>query len=54
MSKSLTAVNLLSNGLDADSASMLLKVKEEKPQLQTLCGLTHEETKLDLQQGLGC
>ena len=41
-------VNLLSNRLDADSASMLLEVKGEKPQLQTLCGLTHEETELDL------
>ena len=54
VSKSLTAVNLLSNGLDADSAGMLLKVKGEKPQLQTLCGLTHEETELDLSwKGLG-
>ena len=48
MSKSLTAANLLSNGLDADSASMLLKVKGEKLQLRTLCGLTHEETELHL------
>ena len=33
---------------------MLLKVKEEKPMLRTLCGLTHAETKLDYRnQGLG-
>ena len=25
---------------------MLLKVKEEKPMLRTLCGLTHAETEL--------
>ena len=45
---SLTSVNVLSNKLDVESASMLLKVKAEKPNLRTLCGLTHEETKLDL------
>ena len=51
---SLTAANLLSNSFDVDSAAMLLKIKEEKPQLLTLCGLTHEETKLDLHdKGLG-
>ena len=27
---------------------MLLKVKAEKLNLRTLCGLTHEETELDL------
>ena len=33
---------------------MLLKIKDEKPQLVTLCGLTHEETKIDLfSKGLG-
>eukprot|EP00966_Prymnesium_polylepis_P301399 6963900-Prymnesium_polylepis.1 len=33
---------------------MLLKIKDEKPQLITLCGLTHEETELDLsRKGLG-
>ena len=33
---------------------MLLKIKDEKPQLVTLCGLTHQETELDLsRKGLG-
>jgi len=41
-------VNVLSNQLDVDSADLLLKVKAEKPNLRTLCGLTHEETELDL------
>ena len=51
---SLTRLNLLSNKLDAESAGMLLKVKAEKPTLRTLCGLTHEETQLDLSsKGLG-
>ena len=51
---SLTSVNVLSNKLDMESASMLLKVKAEKPNLRTLCELTHEETKLDLSAvGLG-
>ena len=48
VSKSLTVVNLLTNDLDADSVSMLLKAKEKNPQLKTLCGLAHEETELDL------
>ena len=51
---SLTSVNVLSNKLDVESASMLLKVKAEQPNLRTLCGLTHEETELDLRRkGLG-
>ena len=41
-------MNVLSNQLDVDSADLLLKVKAEKPNLRTLCGLTHEETELDL------
>ena len=45
---SVTSVNVLSNQLDVDSADLLLKVKAEKPNLRTLCGLTHEETELDL------
>ena len=44
---SLTSVNVLSNKLDVQSASLLLKVKAEKPNLRTLCGLTHEETQLN-------
>ena len=46
VSASLTSVNLLKNGLGTEAASMLLKVKEEKPMLRTLCGLTHAETEL--------
>ena len=48
VSQSLTAVNLLSNQFNTDSAAMLLKIKDEKPQLVSLCGLTHEETELNL------
>ena len=43
---SLTSVSLLGNKFDVETASMLLKIKEEKPSLRTLCGLTHEETEL--------
>ena len=43
----LTSVSLLGNYFDMDTASMLLKVKEEKPNLCTLCGLTHDETELN-------
>ena len=33
---------------------MLLQVKQEKPDLRTLCGLTHSETQLDYYfKGLG-
>ena len=45
---SVTSVDVLFNQLDVDSADLLLKVKVEKPNLRTLCGLTHEETELDL------
>ena len=41
-------MNVLSNQLDVESADLLLKVKAEKPNLRTLCGLTHEETELNL------
>jgi len=54
VSASISSVNVLSNKLDEDSAELLLRVKAEKPHLRTLCGLTHEETKLDLSgKGLG-
>ena len=43
---SLTSVNLLGNRFDTKAASMLLKVKEEKPMLRTVYGLTHAETEL--------
>ena len=46
---SLTSVNLLRNEFDTEAASMLLKVKEQKPMLRTLCGLTHAETELNYQ-----
>ena len=48
VSHSLTAANLLSNQFDTEIAAMLLKIKDDKPQLVTLCGLTHQETELDL------
>ena len=47
----LTSVNLLSNKMDAESATMLLKIKAEKPNLCTLCGLTHDETELNYRFG---
>ena len=51
---SVTSVDVLSNELDVESADMLLKVKAEKPNLRTLCGLTHKETELELRyRGLG-
>ena len=50
---SLTSINLLNSWLDTKAASVLLKVKEKKPMLRTLCGLTHAETGLDYRdQGL--
>ena len=51
---SLTSISLLRNKFDTEAATLLLKVKEEKPTLKTLCGLTHEETALDYSyHGLG-
>ena len=44
-SASLTSVSLLGNNFDDETASMLLKVKEEKPTLVTLCGLTPDQTE---------
>ena len=53
-SASVTSVDVLSNRLNVESADLLLKVKVEKPNLRTLCGLTHNETKLNLNgRGLG-
>ena len=45
---SIISVNVLSNKLDVERADLLLKVKDEKPNLRTLCGLTHNETKIEL------
>ena len=54
VTSSVTSVNVLSNQLNMESADLLLKVKAEKPNLRTLCGLTHDETELDLSRcGLG-
>jgi hypothetical protein len=50
---SLSSVNLLKNGIGVDQASALVKIKESKPNLKTLCGFTLEETELDMsKQGL--
>ena len=43
-----TSVSLLYNNFDAETATMLLKVKEEHTALKTLCGFTHNEINLDL------
>ena len=54
VSASLTSVSLLGNKFDNESASMLLKVKEEKPALITLCGLMPDQTQVDFSnRGLG-
>ena len=50
---SLSSVNLLKNGIGVDQANALVKIKEAKPNLKTLCGFTLEETELDMsKQGL--
>lgn len=41
---SLTSVSLLANNFDDETVTMLLKVKEEKPTLTTLCGLKPDQT----------
>ena len=46
---SLTSISLLGNKFDDETASMLLKVKEEKPTLLTLCGLKPDQTLADFQ-----
>ena len=50
---SVTSVSLLYNNLHAETATMLLKVKEEHPALKTLCGFTHNEINLDLKGQYG-
>jgi len=42
---SLTSISLLGNKFDDEAALMLLKIKEEKPMLLTLCGLKPEQTE---------
>lgn len=46
----LIAANLLANRLDIESAALLLEIKAHRPSLRTLCGLTHNETQLDLER----
>ena len=46
-SGALASVNLLKNDIGVEQAQALVKIKEEKPSLKTLCGLTMEETELD-------
>ena len=42
---SLTSISLLGNKFDVDAASLLLKLKEEKPTLISLCGLKADQTE---------
>jgi hypothetical protein len=44
----LACANLLGNSIGVEQAQVLLKIKEAKPSLTTLCGLTGDETELDL------
>ena len=46
-SGALASVNLLKNDIGVEQAQALVKVKEAKPSLKTLCGLTMEETELN-------
>jgi hypothetical protein len=53
----LSSANLLGNSIGVEQAQALLKIKEAKPGLTTLCGLSGEETELDLsgkKLGRGC
>jgi Ran GTPase-activating protein (RanGAP) involved in mRNA processing and transport len=45
---SLSSANLLGNRIGVEQAQALLKIKEAKPGLTTLCGLSGDETELDL------
>ena len=47
-SGALASVNLLKNDIGVEQAQALVKIKEAKPSLKTLCGLTMKETELDL------
>ena len=50
---SLSCVNLLKNDIPVQQAQELVKIKESKPILKSLCGLTMDETELDFSsQGL--
>ena len=53
-SGSLSSANLLGNSIGVEQAQVLLEIKEAKPGLTTLCGLSGNETELDLSgKGLG-
>jgi hypothetical protein len=43
----LSCVNLLKNDIPVQQAQELVKIKESKPILKSLCGLTMDETELD-------
>ena len=45
---SLSSANLLGNSIGVEQAQALLNMKEAKPGLTTLCGLSGDETELDL------
>jgi hypothetical protein len=47
-SGSLCSANLLGNNIGVEQAQELVKIKEAKPGLRTLCGFTMEETEVDL------
>ena len=42
---SVTSVSLLANRFDDETVAMLLKLKEDKPTLTTLCGLKPDQTE---------
>jgi hypothetical protein len=42
---SITSVSLLRNQFDDETVAMLLQLKEEKPNLTTLCGLKPDQTE---------
>ena len=44
---SVTSVSLLRNRFDDKTVAMLLQLKEEKPNLTTLCGLKPDKAEVD-------
>ena len=50
VSDSLTSLNLLANNFDIKTVEMLLKVKEDKARLMTLCGLQPNQTEATFQE----
>ena len=45
VSGSLTSANVLANKFNDEAVALLLKVKEKKPSLITLCGVTLDQTE---------